>query len=372
MPSVAFRSKFQISTSYSSWGLAHLGPKTGGLDGTARPLIFCNTVAGSFQIERTVITFDTSVIGAGTTINDANISINLGSILDELSPAGQLCLCSYTGADTSGSALWNDFSFTLLSNDIVSLSDPAVFHLNATGIAAINKTGITRFGVILYADFTNTSPPYVQFKSQAAYLTTVGSLQYNVATPPADPSLLTSACVSNIGETTLPGSPIASFTANAVSGLSPLTVNFTDTSTGTPISWLWEFGDGATSTAHNPSHVFATGTWIVRLTATNAQGFGIYQMTIIAYATLPMTPPDNGIVVPGGSFTGDSIQSLLGKIGYYAVDTDGNQVKIYGLDGALLKTFGGIGSIAGKFYRPTTCSVINGRQLIDRVVIDQQ
>lgn len=47
-------------------------------------------------------------------------------------------------------------------------------------------------------------------------------------------------------------------------------VGFSDTSSGSPTSWSWSFGDGATSTAKNPSHTFAAaGTYNVTLTATN-------------------------------------------------------------------------------------------------------
>ncbi len=52
------------------------------------------------------------------------------------------------------------------------------------------------------------------------------------------------------------------------------TVNFTDTSTNSPTSWSWTFGDNAAlSTAQNPSHTYTTaGTYTVALTATNAGG----------------------------------------------------------------------------------------------------
>ena len=37
----------------------------------------------------------------------------------------------------------------------------------------------------------------------------------------------------------------------------PLPVQFTDTSTGGPTSWAWDFGDGATSNLANPTHTYA-------------------------------------------------------------------------------------------------------------------
>jgi len=70
-----------------------------------------------------------------------------------------------------------------------------------------------------------------------------------------------------------PTPPVANFSGNPTGGLVPLTVAFTDTSTGSPTSWSWTFGDGGTSTAHNPSHVYTSAnSYTVSLTATNAQG----------------------------------------------------------------------------------------------------
>jgi PKD repeat protein len=67
--------------------------------------------------------------------------------------------------------------------------------------------------------------------------------------------------------------PVASFTANPTSGIAPLTVYFTDTSTNAPTSWSWTFGDGGTSPAQHPSHQYQNaGSYTVSLTATNAYG----------------------------------------------------------------------------------------------------
>jgi PKD repeat protein len=62
----------------------------------------------------------------------------------------------------------------------------------------------------------------------------------------------------------------ASFTALPLTGSVPLTVSFSDTSTGNPTSWKWTFGDGQSSTKKNPVITYKTaGTYTVRLTVKN-------------------------------------------------------------------------------------------------------
>lgn len=61
--------------------------------------------------------------------------------------------------------------------------------------------------------------------------------------------------------------PVADFVGSPLIGPAPLEVAFTDESTGDPESWLWDFGDGETSTDQNPIHTFADpGTYEVTLT----------------------------------------------------------------------------------------------------------
>ncbi|MFZ5517544.1 MAG: PKD domain-containing protein [Candidatus Zhuqueibacterota bacterium] len=67
--------------------------------------------------------------------------------------------------------------------------------------------------------------------------------------------------------------PVAAFSGTPTSGTVPLTVNFTDASTGSVSSWSWNFGDGGMSTAQNPSHQYTTaGTYTVSLTVTGPGG----------------------------------------------------------------------------------------------------
>jgi len=66
--------------------------------------------------------------------------------------------------------------------------------------------------------------------------------------------------------------PTANFNVgnqNSCSG----TINFYDASTNSPISWLWDFGDGNTSTQQNPIHTYtSSGTYTVSLLVTNTFG----------------------------------------------------------------------------------------------------
>ncbi len=72
-------------------------------------------------------------------------------------------------------------------------------------------------------------------------------------------------------------SPTADFTGSPTSGLAPLTVNFTDNSTGydQPLSNEWDFDNDGTidSTVQNPSYTYNTaGTYTVSLTVTDSDG----------------------------------------------------------------------------------------------------
>ncbi len=63
----------------------------------------------------------------------------------------------------------------------------------------------------------------------------------------------------------------ADFTVLPASGQAPLTVSFTDASRGDPTFWNYNFGDGFSSTAKNPVHIYRSpGTYTVTLTILKA------------------------------------------------------------------------------------------------------
>lgn len=72
----------------------------------------------------------------------------------------------------------------------------------------------------------------------------------------------------------LQGQVVADFSATPLSGTLPLLVQFSDQSTvGVQATWLWDFGDGGTSNAVNPSHTYLTpGPYTVKLSVFSLLG----------------------------------------------------------------------------------------------------
>jgi len=63
----------------------------------------------------------------------------------------------------------------------------------------------------------------------------------------------------------------ADFEGDPTAGAIPLTVHFVDESTGGPVQWAWDFGDGTTSDQPNPTHIYEeVGYYTISLTVTAA------------------------------------------------------------------------------------------------------
>ena len=83
---------------------------------------------------------------------------------------------------------------------------------------------------------------------------------------------------------------MADFTGTPLTGPAPLSVTFSDASTGPVTSWTWDFGDGSTSTQRNPVHVFNTpGSYTVMLDVGAASG--IDSRTRLDYVVVTQPPP---------------------------------------------------------------------------------
>jgi glucose/arabinose dehydrogenase len=105
--------------------------------------------------------------------------------------------------------------------------------------------------------------------------------------------------------------PVAKAAASPTFGPSPLSVSFSSAGSSVPgggsLSFLWDFGDGTTSTVANPSHTYTTSTprrFTARLTVTAASGASSTDVVDVVVGSVPPTPtitaPTNGTtVLPG-------------------------------------------------------------------------
>ena len=109
--------------------------------------------------------------------------------------------------------------------------------------------------------------------------------------------------------------PVAAASATTpTNGYSPLTVSFSSAGSSNPgggqLSYLWDFGDGTTSTAANPSHTYTSSTvrtFTARLTVTS-QGQSSTDTVSVTVGSLPPTPnitapADGTTVYPGQTVT---------------------------------------------------------------------
>lgn len=135
--------------------------------------------------------------------------------------------------------------------------------------------------------------------------------------------------------------PIAAgFTSNAVSGCAPLTVEFTDASTGAGLTYLWSFpgGDPAFSTLQNPVVSYSNaGTFDVSLSVSN--GFSSAFTSQSDVLTVGLAPEayfqffntsDSAVAFSNGSLYGES---YAWDFGDNTTGTESDPVHTYTADG---------------------------------------
>lgn len=107
--------------------------------------------------------------------------------------------------------------------------------------------------------------------------------------------------------------PTAVATASNGTGAAPLVVAFSSAGSndpdgfGSPLSYWWDFGDGQISTAANPSHTYAAGSYVARLTVTDRIGAADTSAPITVTASAPPPTPTSltlaSTTVVGGTST---------------------------------------------------------------------
>jgi gliding motility-associated-like protein len=107
----------------------------------------------------------------------------------------------------------------------------------------------------------------------------------------------TNGCSSTSTVTISQATVTSAFSANPTTGNSPLSVNFTNTSSGS-INYFWDFGDASTSTSANPVHTFTVGTYTVALTVT--EGSCISTSTTVIIVENPISLEIPNVFTPNG------------------------------------------------------------------------
>lgn len=137
----------------------------------------------------------------------------------------------------------------------------------------------------------------------------------------------------------------ASYSTTVSSGCVPLVVDFTDATSGGPISWDYDFDDGGSSTTQNPRYTFTKpGTYKVKLTVFDGSSYSSYTTTIVV-KKLPVAGfsttafaycPGDQIVFTNATQAGDTtIKSISWDMG------DGN---VYNTLNNITKSYNNAGS----------------------------
>ena len=122
---------------------------------------------------------------------------------------------------------------------------------------------------------------------------------------------------------------VAKAAATPTYGPSPLAVTFSSAGSSAPsgqsLSYLWDFGDGTTSTAANPAHTYTSAipkTFTAKLTVTATGGSTSSDTVAVTAGSVPPTPtisaPDPGTSVQPGqtvSFSGSATDQEDGPLG---------------------------------------------------------
>ncbi|MCP1714329.1 PKD repeat protein [Methanocalculus alkaliphilus] len=104
-----------------------------------------------------------------------------------------------------------------------------------------------------------------------------------------------SGTLRRTGYITVHPPPQTAFDADITFGSAPLSVQFSDRSTGGPAEWIWDFGDGTTSTIRHPSHTYREeGIYPVSLSIRNE--YGTDQRSRPEYITVIHPAPEPAIM----------------------------------------------------------------------------
>lgn len=280
----------QSQNAPTSW-LWNFGDNT---TSTLRNPNHCYITAGTYTVTLTA----TNTIGANVrTRTNYIVYNNVVPVAATCSPATTAYCCDYgitrfmlgTISKTSldGQAGYEDF--TCGSRTQLTEGVPTTISITTGGTTAhdtrvwldLNNDGAFTANELLYTALNRVNPignltvPGSAPKNVPLRLRVLADFVGGSSGPCTSPQL---GQIEDYTVTVLPNTnpPVAAFTSDYVLGECQNPVQFTDQSLNAPTSWLWNFGDGSTSTQQNPVHQYTTaGVFNVTLTATNAFGSNV-------------------------------------------------------------------------------------------------
>jgi PKD repeat protein len=186
----------------------------------------------------------------------------------------------------------------------VSVGSNVTFSVGALGSPPLGYAWLLNNAPINHATNATLTIPNAQLTNAGNYSVAVTDLTGGIVTSSPPATLTVNSSV-----------PVAGFTNNPASGPAPLTVNFYDTSTGSPTNSNWTFGDGiGTSAVQDPSYTYDNpGTYMVTQIVANAGGSSTNTGTITVYDPFAWWQQAYGLTNncalcgPNASYTGDGM-----------------------------------------------------------------
>jgi PKD repeat protein len=244
-------------------------------------------------------------------------------------PAGSTIAAPSALTTTASISAAGTHTFTLTCTDKAGSASKS-----SSTTVTVNKAPVANFTAsssALTATFTDSSSDDVSIASRswnygdgmtgtAASHTYAAAGTYNVSLTVTDNEGVATTVTKAVSIAVAPPAdttaPIANFTSTATE----LTASFADTSSDNVgvVSYAWNFGDGSTSTAKNPSHTYAAdGTYNVSLIVKDAAGNASVAKTAAVTVKKTVVTPPNGdpVVLQQNTSGGNKMDVKTGQAG---------------------------------------------------------